>query len=546
MAGRPPKQPTLDDEWLQHAPRVATYDDSTRSFTETLDRWCFTFRPRPDDVANYDQQHSFVYNRDLVSFLIGGNAAGTTTAAAAKCAEFVLRQQQAPRKDCPFWIISPTFEQSCDVCWQEKLEGNGFIPDCEIDWPRVTWHDKRKGWPSRVPLKPWPTDRGGDPRRNWRLEFKSYEQGRTALQAKSIGGFWFSEQFPWEIFVETLRGCREYMFPGGQFAEFTPIDPDLCVWVEELMDEAKKPKGWEFYRANTQSNRSNLAAGWFDQFFGTVSDEMVGTRMRGDLASFENLIYPNFNRDLHTIAHRQISFPPGVKHAMATDWGSSVEHPQVTVWGYQDGAGVWVIYDEYWSVDQTMIQIDHATEVLKRCRRWGWPVVEDERLPTGLRIDNAEAPLYGLNYADPSRPGELNTWNAYGIPTAPASNAVYPGILHVRDLLKVQPTINSPRLLISSRCVHLISEFRKYRWRRGFRPGGAPALNPTAAKPEPLKKDDDTCDAARYLVYSSDHQSGDTPTSAAHSGERQSRTVQIHRQAARDLSAARRRGLLGE
>ena len=55
--------------------------------------YIFNFVPRPDDPANFDEQHSFVYNRDTVSFAIGGNAAGTTETSAFKCAEFLLRQQ---------------------------------------------------------------------------------------------------------------------------------------------------------------------------------------------------------------------------------------------------------------------------------------------------------------------------------------------------------------------------------------------------------------------------------------------------------------------
>ncbi|MDO5309303.1 MAG: hypothetical protein Q4G03_07410 [Planctomycetia bacterium] len=134
----------------------------------------FKFVPRPDDPANFDQQHSFCYNRDAVSFLIGGNAAGTTEAAAFKTELFVLQQQEAPRPDTPFWILSNTYQQTCATCWQEKLLARGHIPESEIDWKRVSWISRAKGWPESVPLKPW----SKNSKNNWRLEQTATQKTR--------------------------------------------------------------------------------------------------------------------------------------------------------------------------------------------------------------------------------------------------------------------------------------------------------------------------------------------------------------------------------
>ena len=151
-----------------------------------------------------------------------------------------------PRPDTPFWVISEQYYQACSVCWKEKLCDQQFLPPCNVDWDRIQWFKPNLGWPFIVPLI---KNEFGN---NWMLEFKSFGQGRAAMQARSIGGFWFSEQFPWELFVETLRGCREYMFRGGQFAEFTPIDPELCVAIEKQLDNP--PRGWKFYRLNVDES----------------------------------------------------------------------------------------------------------------------------------------------------------------------------------------------------------------------------------------------------------------------------------------------------
>lgn len=475
--------PDADPEEIKHAIKRFIRRPGVAKFLEDLENVAyFNFVPRPDDPANFDQQAGFCYSRDPVSFLIGGNAAGTTEAAAYKTALFVLREQEAPRPDTPFWILSNTYQQTCATCWQEKLLGHGHIPESEIDFDRISWISRAKGWPERVPLKPWTKDS----KTNWCLEFKSYGQGRQALQARSIGGFWFSEQFPADVFLEVLRGCREYMYPGGQFCEFTPIDPLLCVWVEKIMQDP--PPGWKFYRANTQKNKSNLAEGWFEQFFASVSDEMLQTRMTGALATFEGVIYPNFNPAIHVV--ETVDFPQGVYYFRAIDWGASEEHPFVCLWGYVDGEGNWTIYDEYWNTDQTRLLADHIDEIETRSHEWGYPT------------NYGRNPMYGALFADPSRPDNIAAFSASGVWIEPANNDVFKGIEAVRVALKVNRTTGKPGLRILKNCNHLIDEMRTYRWRRSRKAESANLLNPTVAAPAPLKRDDDTVDALRYMIYS--------------------------------------------
>lgn len=476
---------------------VADWLDKVKS-----DGGFLNFVPRPDDPANLDQQESFCRNRDPLSILIGGNAAGTTEAGAYKTAQFLLHQQPPPRKDTPFWILSNTYEQVGGAIWKEKLVGHGHLPMSEVEWDRVTWRDKKQGHPAIVPLKPWAKEKGGEPGKNWAIHFKSFEQGREALQAASIGGFFFSEQFPLEILIETLRGCREYMFPGGQFCEFTPIDPDLCLWVEKAMDEP--PPGWKFYRCNTAKNRHNLAAGWFDSFFATVSDEMLQTRLTGELATFAGAIFQSFNPHVHVIPMEPSDIPPGCRHAIGSDWGSSAEHPHVTVFGAEDNGGTWYIYDCYFTRDQTKIVADHARAVVAIGKKWGWPTIKrmaaDGVIYEGFQTDD----FHGMNYADPSRPGSIVEFSYRGIPTAPASNAVYEGINHVRSLFKIQPHTDppAPRLYIAKHIVEGLEQLRKYRWKPGKKNVGGGGLTPAAAAPVPLKREDDFPDALRYLLYS--------------------------------------------
>ena len=461
------------------------------------------FKPRPDNPAEYDQQSAFVNARDRVSFLIGGNAAGTTECACYKAAQFMVRHQAPPRVDTPFWILSNTYDTVCDTIWKEKFIDHGHLPACEIDWKRISWRDGKKNHPDVVPLKPW---KGSTTRNNWAIHFKSYDQGREAMQSKSIGGFMFSEQFPHDLFVEVLRGSREYMFPGGQFAEFTPIDPELCAWVEDVMQNP--PEGFNFYRANTAKN-TTLAKGWAESFFGSVPDELLATRLTGALATFEGMIYQAWNPAVH-VTSTEFKPPEGCRHALATDWGSSEEHPHVSLVGCEDGGGTWWIYDEYFSVDQTKTLEDHAAATIAMLERWGWPAKDFRTKDAIIKRRIVPDAEHSANYADPSRPGNMTEYTLRGLPTISARNSVIDGINHVRSMLKVNPATGQPRIFVSPRCKRLIAEMRKYRWMRGNK--SIPGIrNPRVAVPEPLKKDDDACDTLRYLLYSRAILPGMTP-----------------------------------
>lgn len=483
---------------------------NSRSILEIVDRRNFVeFQPRPDDPERYDQQTSFFESQSKgVIFLVGGNGAGTTECALAKVAKFILYDQPPPRYDTPFWIISNSYETVCESAWKEKLWGHGFIPPFEVDWPRVTFLNSNSDWPSRVPLKPWKKTPG----RNWVLEFKSYEQGRRMMQARSLGGFCFIEQFPWVLLTEVLRGCREYSFSGNKICEFTPIEPGLTDELEEMMVEETLPPGWEVYRANTDCalEAGHVTKEWYDTFFGMVPDEMLETRKRGEWPTYEGVIYPGFNPYVHCCNIVDRPFPPNVRHRRFIDWGSGPENPFVCLWAFITGSGVTCVYDEYYSNDISKTIIDHLCEVHDR---WPWP---------------AGNPSYGTTWADPSDPGYFRIAGKLSeyAPKSPetgkplysdisisaARNAVLEGIEHVAFLLKRHPGIVSPwfdgddeldergcpRILIDHGCKHTKREMRSYRWRKSNPMG----LNPKAAKREPLKRNDHTCDALRYGVFS--------------------------------------------
>jgi hypothetical protein len=517
----------------------------------------YKWQPRKDQPERYDQQTGF-YNclsRGVV-WLLGGNGAGTTETTMAKVAKFVLNTP-APRVDTPFWVIGGSYEQSMETCWKEKLYGHGHILDDDIDWDRVSWYRPKQQLPYRVPLLPTACQADKElfrklvpeqfpyaPAGNWSLEFKSWRQGPDQMMARSIGGFAFVEQFPWSVFTEVLRGCREYNLPGSKMVEYTPVDPDLSGDIEEMIQNGKRPKpevdsngkvkpekitlrsnmkylpdDWEVFHANTECamEAGHVSKEWFDEYFGMIPKESLGMRLKGLFAAFEGVIYKTFDPTIHVVGDEIFDWilSGNCSHRRAIDWGAGPQNAFVCLWGARNRLSQWFVYDELYSTDQEKTTVDHLIDVAKR---HPWP----------------NQPWYGTTYADPASPGNIRLAQQLGritkqmgeeIPNlnmSMARNSVIEGIEHVQWLLKrsipewnefTESMIQRPRLFIHYSCVNTIREMKKYRWVKGSGADGQ-SDNPLNPRPEPLKFDDHCMDALRYLTFSDDSQLGLTIESA--------------------------------
>lgn len=454
----------------------------SRLFTHAYD----SFEPRPDNIEAGDQQTGFFESDTLISIALGGNGSGKTYVAAMRAIAWLFERQPPPKPNTPFWILGPTMEVTCDVAWAQKL--STLIPPEWVQWDKITWENEKRNFPRAVPLVPWP----GRPGKWWTLTFKSMDQGREAMQGAAIGGAWFTEQYPQEIFDEVFRGIREYAFSGSVWAEFTPIDPRHSADMEEIYDRwnACDPttEDYSFYHLNTEeaAKAGHAQPRWLKSFKATAEAiGMAETKIRGMFASYRGQIYQSFRRQIHLLDFdKDTDGPPlDVVHKRGIDWGSSEEHPFVCIWGYKDSLGTWWIYDEYWNNDQTKLMSEHADAILDR---YPWP----------------DDPWHRDTYAPPDRPDLKNTFSNSGIPISSASagpNSVNKGIDVIKKLLAVSPATKAPRLFIDAkRCPKLARQMTTYRWEQSRDIG----LNPKSAKPVPLKKDDDAVDALRYLLYS--------------------------------------------
>ena len=428
-----------------------------------------TFTPRPDRPELLDEQSAFVNSKAKVAVVLGGNGSGKSTCSAYRVARYLLQGQRPPRPDAPFWIISDSLWQVSEICWKQGLQR--FIPHDMIAWDRVKWQSAKLNWPDVIPLKPWP---GTDC--NWMVELRSAESGREKFQGVSLAGAWFSEQFPWDIFEEVMRGLRDTYYDGAVTLECTPIDPDLSIELEALQENP--PAGWEFFRMNTDCNTA-VSEEWRKSFFAAVSEEMKETRRTGAFASFRGTIFQGFNPRIHLVGDDVICHPPGVRYRRGFDFGESFDHCFSAVWGYRCGGGNWFIFNEF--LDPECLDYEIRCAIIKD--RFEWKKRSE----------------FGMSYADPSRPMLIGMFNRLGITTSRAKNAVHESIEYIRRLLKINESTGQPSIFIhKNNCPELARQLRTYRWLRSTGKG----INPRAPRPEPLKRNDDLVDALRYMVYS--------------------------------------------
>lgn len=508
------------------------------------------------EFVRHDEYWDFSVEEHENYWMEGAWHHNTTETTMAKVAKFVLNTP-APRKDTPFWVIGGSYEQSMETCWKEKLYGHGHILDDDIDWDRISWYRPKQQLPYRIPLLPTACQADRELFRslipeqyhytqhgNWSLEFKSWRQGADQMMARSIGGFAFVEQFPWGVFTEVLRGCREYNLPGSKMVEYTPVDPDLSGDIEEMIQNGKKPKpetdskgkakpekitlrsnlkylpdDWEIFHANTECamEAGHVSKEWFDEYFGMIPKESLNMRLKGLFAAFEGVIYKTFDPTVHVVGDEIFDWilSGNCSHRRAVDWGAGPQNAFVCLWGARNRLSQWFIYDELYSTDQEKTTVDHLIDIT---RRHPWP----------------NQPWYGTTYADPSSPGNIRLAQQLAritkqmgeeIPNlnmSMARNAVTEGIEHVQWLLKrsipewnefTESMIQRPRLFIHYSCVNTIREMKKYRWVKGSGADGR-TDNPLNPRPEPLKFDDHCMDALRYLTFSDDSQLGLTIESA--------------------------------
>jgi hypothetical protein len=421
-----------------------------RAAVKYADNPFYTFEPRPDQPDLFDQQTSYVNEQfEGVACCLAGNRAGKTACSTYKTAKF-LTETPPPDSETHFWICSETMDICSGVVWKQHL--SKFLPQVNV----TRWYNAKAGWPSMLELPAWPNGN------RWVVSFKSFNQGREALQAAAIGGFYVDEQIDATLLDEINARTSNYSFPGSKLYSLTPLRPD--PWLEDIFNSPEKNPGWKFYRMNSELN-DRISLDWL----ATTLEDQRETRRIGVFANFSGQIYKSFCRD-HII--KPFPIPDDWSSLAGIDIGWS--HNTASVFVYRDKSPkpVYYVHSEY-VANQTSIE-EHVAAIRGMVPKW---------------TPNGKAPVakHTTFFADPAAAQERHEFHIRGLFTYNAVKDVLAGIAKVQQLLREK------RLFFFETCTETIKEMKNYCWHPNI-------------KNKPLKENDDCADALRYVLMSDSNQ----------------------------------------
>jgi len=325
-----------------------------------------------------------------------------------------------------------------------------------------------------------------------RLDFKSAQSDRRKYQGATLHFVGVDEEHPSDL-VEECK-ARLIKFGGDFWATLTPVRRERWVLDMERLKQCK------IIRANSmdaaKSGILDLSA--VEAFSDSLSDRQRAVRIAGDFAQLEGLVYPDWSRRVH-ILHAKKGEPwmHNEENSCHFPWPIPKDWPRYASidFGYSNPTAVLL----------AALDPIHNAVIIYRCY-----------YSTGVRgtewaqIIRKEFPLLAAPMVADHDAFERAEFAEAGIPTVPAWKAKTPGLEAVERFLRPSflgkgwPRLfvveengdNSPRHERTGRIDgHKVAdEMDGYRY-------PAPLEGAPDKRDEPIKVDDHSLDALRYLVY---------------------------------------------
>ena len=427
-----------------------------------IERWHTTANKRQLECAD-----EFFSGKHSIVAMVGANRSGKTFAAGMMC--FARHLRDYAKKGEIYWCVAPSQERSVSVqqktlweCLPREMFGDAAF-------------DEKNGFGSQRPtviLEP----RG----RRIVIRFKStaqYDSDPRAFESENVSGIWADES----IEHHHYESMQLRIVSSGGFMLISTI-PDL-PWMYEVLEEASPDARIKFIKLAIMDNEENLPPGAIEELEARLSKEEAQMRIYGNFRFLEGLIYTEFIKEYRPDGHLIAPFkvPGDWPKYRAMDVG--MDHPTVCLWATVSPSNNLYIYREYWSRN-TAISKD-AEEIIERggSEEYEGPVIVD---PSAYNITKANPRSVALQYRDA------------GVEMRQARRATrkhgeWAMIQDVKEWLESRDSLDRPKFYIFDTCKLLISEFRKWRYKRDThnQPFGSEAFE---------DKNNDALDALKYLV----------------------------------------------
>ena len=285
------------------------------------------------------------------------------------------------------------------------------------------------------------------------------------VQGKTVCGWLADEvtQAP-ENFVKMAQSrCRGEGKVWQKFWTCNPDMPEHYIMQDYILNDGLDCKVWDF----TMDDNPILSKEYVDELKASYSGVFYDRYILGKWVHAEGMVFDEYSRAEHIIKNRE--FPEHWRRVRGIDFGYT--NPFVCLWGVIDEDDRLIIYDEHYKSKALMEY--HANAIKNR--------------------DEGHNYNYDFTVADHDAQdnAELQALEVY---TKNAKKEVIAGISAVKSRLKLAGD-KKPRLQITDNCVNVIREMGLYRW-QNIRKGNE--------KEEPLKENDHTMDALRYIIMELD------------------------------------------
>jgi len=295
--------------------------------------------------------------------------------------------------------------------------------------------------------------------------FRSLDDPAKLLSI-NLGWFYIdqAEEVSEEVFLTLLGRLRAVENPQCWITG-NPLGHNW-VWHRFIHDPVP---GNIMFSAKTEENIDNLPKGYIESLINNYNEIWVNRYVYGSWDAFEGQIYPDFEPSIHVVP--DFNPPAGWLRFIGIDHGRT--NPTAVLWGAMDYDDNLWIYREHYEAGQ---DVDYHARAIKAHMREG-------NYETYLIDPSTGAGKSG----DPETIG--NRYRQLGIPVVGANNDVQGGIDKVTQYFK------QGKIKITESCENLRRELINYQWEQP----SASRLDLNSPE-KPLKKDDHSVDALRYLV----------------------------------------------
>lgn len=312
------------------------------------------------------------------------------------------------------------------------------------------------------------------------IDFLTYGQEVDKFGGTAKHRIHYDEEPPREIRMEGVMRLLDYERADELFT-MTPIhgmtwmfDDIWEPWRKGLLQDAKVV-------LVDMDDNPHLDAEQKAKLLAGFSKSELEARKSGKFVHFAGMIYEEFARHKHVIPEIA-SVPAGSRVYVGIDPG--MRHMAAVVWTYLTPEDTMVVFDELALQGQNVEQVCEAIKLVNQ--KWGRRTEKGviALSPNWYVIDPS-----ARNIEHQTGRSDQAEYTKHGIVTIQGQNSKTAGISAVKVRLEHQ------RLLVCANCETLISEFRKYRWKKPKKVEDDP-------KEEPVKTDDHLLDALRYVVAS--------------------------------------------